>query len=127
RTPPRPPTTASAAGSVRAAATQSASERRMAARSSVPPANVIGEDIGPHPNLNRVTDLAPGTEFGGCRIDGVAGRGGMGVVYSATDLRLDRKVALKLIAANHAADSEFLERFDRESRLAASIDHPNIV
>jgi serine/threonine-protein kinase len=74
-----------------------------------------------------VTDLAPGTEFGGCRIDGVAGRGGMGVVYSATELRLQRKVAVKLIAANHAADMEFRDRFERESRLAASIDHPNIV
>jgi ketosteroid isomerase-like protein len=74
-----------------------------------------------------VTDLAPGTEFAGCRIVGVAGRGGMGVVYSAIELRLDRPVALKLIAPRHAADAEFRERFERESRLAASIDHPNVI
>ncbi|MEA2169900.1 MAG: hypothetical protein QOF76_3200 [Solirubrobacteraceae bacterium] len=74
-----------------------------------------------------VTDLAPGTEFGGCRIDGVAGRGGMGVVYSAVEIRLQRPVALKLIATDHARDAEFLERFARESRLAASIDHPNVI
>ncbi len=74
-----------------------------------------------------VTDLPPGTQFAGCRIVGIAGRGGMGVVYSAVEERLDRPVALKLIAGRHAADTEFRERFERESRLAASIDHPNIV
>jgi serine/threonine-protein kinase len=74
-----------------------------------------------------VTDLEPGTHFAGCRIVGVAGRGGMGVVYSAIEERLERPVALKLIAPMHAADAEFRERFERESRLAASIDHPNVV
>ena len=72
-------------------------------------------------------ELAPGTDFAGCRIVGVAGRGGMGVVYSAIEQRLQRPVALKLIAAHHAADAEFRERFERESRLAASIDHPNVI
>ena len=51
----------------------------------------------------------------------------MGVVYSAIERRLDRPVALKLIAPHHAADAEFRERFERESRLAASIDHPNVI
>ncbi len=74
-----------------------------------------------------MTDLAPGTRFAGCRIVGVAGRGGMGVVYSAVEERLDRPVALKLIAPRHAADAEFRDRFEREARLAASIDHPNVV
>ncbi|MEJ7891740.1 MAG: protein kinase [Solirubrobacteraceae bacterium] len=74
-----------------------------------------------------MSDLAPGTEFAGCRIVGIAGRGGMGVVYSAIEQRLDRPVALKLIAARHAADAEFRERFERESRIAASIDHPNVI
>ena len=74
-----------------------------------------------------MTDLPPGTRFAGCRIVGVAGRGGMGVVYSAVEERLDRPVALKLIAHQHAADAEFRDRFERESRLAASIDHPNVV
>ena len=74
-----------------------------------------------------MSDLPPGSRFAGCRIVGIAGRGGMGVVYSAIEERLDRPVALKLIASRHAMDDEFRERFERESRLAASIDHPNVV
>ena len=68
-----------------------------------------------------------GSEFAGCRIDAVAGRGGMGVIYRATDLQLGRPVAVKLIAADHAADPAFRERFARESRLTAAIDHPNVI
>ncbi len=72
-------------------------------------------------------ELLPGEQFAGCRIDAVAGRGGMGVVYRATQLNLGRPVALKLITPDRALDSDFRERFQRESRLAASIDHPNVV
>ena len=72
-------------------------------------------------------ELLIGEEFAGCRIDAVAGRGGMGVVYRATQLNLGRPVALKLITPDRAGDSDFRERFQRESRLAASIDHPNVV
>ncbi len=68
--------------------------------------------------------LTPGQIFAGCRIDGVAGQGGMGVVYRATQLSLDRTVALKLIAPHYADDAMFRERFLREARIAASIDHP---
>jgi serine/threonine-protein kinase len=74
-----------------------------------------------------VPELSPGDSFAGCRIDAVAGRGGMGVVYQATQLNLGRPVALKLITPDHAGDDAFRERFQRESRLAASIDHPNVV
>jgi serine/threonine-protein kinase len=63
----------------------------------------------------------------GYRIEGLAGRGGMGVVYRATQLRLKRTVALKLLAPELAQDERFRERFLRESELAASIDHPHIV
>ena len=63
----------------------------------------------------------------GCRIESVAGRGGMGIVYRATQLSLGRPVALKLIAPEHAADADFRERFQRESRMAAAIDHPNVI
>jgi hypothetical protein len=72
-------------------------------------------------------DLQIGSEFAGHRIDAVAGRGGMGVVYRATDLLLERTVALKLIAGDMAQDQGFRERFKRESKLAASIRHPNVI
>jgi serine/threonine protein kinase len=75
----------------------------------------------------RPSDLLPGDVFAGCRVEGVAGRGGMGIVYRAVQLSLDRPVALKLIAPEHAADPGFRERFEREARLAAAIDHPNVV
>ena len=68
-----------------------------------------------------------GTQFAGYRIDDVVGRGGMGVVYRATELALDRPVALKLIAPELASDASFRERFLGESRLAASIDHAGIL
>ncbi|MEA2218705.1 MAG: hypothetical protein QOJ35_1331 [Solirubrobacteraceae bacterium] len=72
-------------------------------------------------------DLRPGDRFAGCRIEAVAGRGGMGVVYRATELALSRRVALKVVAPESVADTDFTRRFGREVRMAASIDHPNIV
>ncbi|MCX6385779.1 MAG: serine/threonine-protein kinase [Solirubrobacterales bacterium] len=74
-----------------------------------------------------MADLQVGSEFAGCRIEAVAGRGGMGVIYRATDLSLGRPVAVKLIAAEYAANREFRERFSREARLTAAIDHPNVI
>jgi serine/threonine protein kinase len=72
-------------------------------------------------------ELPAGSEIAGYRVDGIAGRGGMGVVYRATDLTLDRPVALKLISEEFARDESFRARFKRESRLAASIRHPNVI
>ena len=71
--------------------------------------------------------LAAGTTIAGYRIDGVIGRGGMGAVYQATQLSLDRTVALKVIAADLSEDNEFRERFRREGRIQARIDHPHII
>lgn len=71
--------------------------------------------------------LSVGSTIAGCRLDAVAGRGGMGVVYRATQLALDRTVAVKAIAPALAADADFRERFQRESHLAASIEHPNVI
>jgi YVTN family beta-propeller protein len=68
-----------------------------------------------------------GSVLAGYRIDELLGRGGMGVVYLAQDLSLERKVALKLLAPELSADDAFRERFLHESRLAASIDHPNVI
>ena len=68
-----------------------------------------------------------GSELAGYLIEAVVGRGGMGVVYRAKDLRLGRKVALKLLTPDFAANEGFRDRFEWESKLAASIDHPNII
>jgi streptogramin lyase/predicted Ser/Thr protein kinase len=68
-----------------------------------------------------------GAELLGYRIESVLGRGGMSVVYLAEDLRLQRRVALKLLAPRLAEDDAFRDRFLRESQLAASLDHPNVV
>jgi serine/threonine protein kinase len=68
-----------------------------------------------------------GSVVGPYRIEALLGRGGMGVVYRATDPRLGRQVALKLLSPELSGDRRFRERFERESRLAASIDHAGIV
>jgi serine/threonine protein kinase len=72
-------------------------------------------------------EFAPGTEFAGYRLDDLAGRGGMGVVYRATDLALKRSVAIKVMAPWLIEDEAAHRRFVRESRLAASIQHPNVI
>jgi DNA-binding beta-propeller fold protein YncE len=74
-----------------------------------------------------MAELAPGTVFAGHRIEALAGRGGMGVVYRATHLALDRSVALKVIAPTLTEDGPTRQRFLRESKIAASIDHPNVI
>ena len=61
------------------------------------------------------------------RLERVLGRGGMGVGYLAEDARLGRRVALKLLSPGLAQDDRFRERFVRESRLAAALEHPNII
>jgi serine/threonine-protein kinase len=71
--------------------------------------------------------LDKGTTVAGYRIDGVLGQGGMGVVYEATQLSLDRKVALKLLATHLGEDQQFRERFRREALIQAAIEHPHIV
>jgi serine/threonine protein kinase len=71
--------------------------------------------------------LEPTEIIAGYRIESVLGRGGMGVVYRATQLSLDRPVAIKLIAPERAADAVYRERFKLESRAAAAIEHPNVI
>ncbi|MGW0768810.1 serine/threonine-protein kinase [Streptomyces sp. NPDC002676] len=68
-----------------------------------------------------------GAEIAGYRVERELGRGGMAVVYCATDLRLGRTVALKLLAPEYTRNDAFRRRFAYESRVAAAIDHPNIV
>lgn len=70
---------------------------------------------------------ALGSEFAGHRLETVLGQGGMGIVYRARNLALDQDRALKVLAPALSGDQRFRERFRRESRLAASIDHPNVI
>lgn len=81
----------------------------------------------PIPRPAALDELAPGTEFAGYRIDSLLARGGMSVVYLAQHLGLGRNVALKLLASRLAEDARFRERFVRESQIAASLDHPNVI
>ena len=77
--------------------------------------------------MTELVGIASGVEIGGYRVEELIGRGGMGEVYRAYDGRLDRNVALKILAPRYADDDAFRERLLRESRLAASLDHPNVV
>src|ERR671911_3030411 len=71
--------------------------------------------------------LARGSLLGGCRIDAVIGHGGMGLVYRARQLELDRDVALKVIAAHLVEDEPSRRRFLKEARAAGAVEHPNVV
>ncbi len=74
-----------------------------------------------------MTTLEVGSQLGPYRIAGYIGRGGMGVVYRAEHVHLGRHVALKLLAPELAQNESFRERFVRESRAAAQVDHPNVI
>ena len=77
--------------------------------------------------MSAYPSLSVGTDFLGYRLEELIGQGGMGVVYRATDLRLRRQVALKVMAPELALDELFRKRFARESELAMSLEHPNVV
>jgi hypothetical protein len=68
-----------------------------------------------------------GRTLGRYRLDALLGRGGMAEVFRATDTKLARTVAVKVILATHAVEEHFLERFLREARMVASLEHPNIL
>ena len=70
--------------------------------------------------------LSPGTRFGPYEVADEIGAGGMGVVYRATDTTLDREVAIKVLPESMASDAERITRFDREAKMLASLNHPNI-
>ena len=71
--------------------------------------------------------LAPGRTLAAYRILGPLGSGGMGEVYRASDTRLGREVAIKVLPAELAHDPERLRRFEREARATAALAHPNIL
>jgi eukaryotic-like serine/threonine-protein kinase len=70
--------------------------------------------------------LSPGVRLGAYEIVALVGAGGMGEIYRARDTRLDRTVAIKVLAAALAADAQLRERFDREARAISSLNHPHI-
>ena len=70
--------------------------------------------------------LTPGTRLGPYEITAQIGEGGMGEVYQATDTKLKRQVAIKVLPASVAADAVRLARFQREAEVLASLNHPNI-
>src|SRR5687767_2057215 len=70
--------------------------------------------------------LSPGERLGGFTIHSPLGQGGMGEVYRATDTRLSRDVAIKVLPSEVAGDADRLTRFEREARLLAALNHPNI-
>lgn len=71
--------------------------------------------------------MQPGTRLGPYQVVEKLGEGGMGQVYRARDVRLQRYVAIKTLAAHAAADAGFHERFAREARAVAALSHPNIL
>ncbi|MFC8126820.1 serine/threonine-protein kinase [Streptomyces sp. NPDC057302] len=90
---------------------------------TAPPDDV---SAGPSVHSGRPSELV-GQRIAGYRVEREIGRGGMAVVYRAKDLRLDRTVALKLLAPELARNDTFRQRFTHESRVAAAIEHPHIV
>jgi serine/threonine protein kinase len=77
--------------------------------------------------MSDALDLNQGEEIAGYRITRFINRGGMGAVYEAVQMSLDRRVALKVIAREFSADEHFRDRFRREARAGAAIEHPNIL
>ncbi len=70
--------------------------------------------------------LSPGTTLGPYEIQAPLGAGGMGEVYKATDTRLDRTVAIKVLLAHVADDPDLRQRFEREAKTISSLNHPHI-
>lgn len=97
--------------------------RELRVRFAAGAAGLVEEVL--HDGLAR--RLPPTAIIGGYRLEEVLARGGMGVVYRARQLALDRRVAVKLISPERAQDEAFRERFALESRLAAAIEHANII
>src|SRR5438309_803226 len=86
--------------------------------------------IQPHPQSSIISPqmpLAPGSKLGPYEILAGLGAGGMGEVYRAHDPRLGREVAIKILPAGSAGDSECMRRFEQEARATAALNHPNIL
>ena len=76
--------------------------------------------------IRRLMTLSPGARLGAYEVLSLLAKGGMGEVYKARDTRLDRMVAIKVLAPRLAQEPQFRERFDREARTISRLDHPHI-
>jgi hypothetical protein len=76
--------------------------------------------------METQTELMIGKQLGSYEIVALLGRGGMGEVYRARDQKLRREVALKVLPTEFAANTERMNRFEREARMLAALNHPNI-
>ncbi len=102
--------------------------RNWPSRSSWTPCGDIRKSVGQVEIGHKVVDGSPADlRIPGYRVEDALGRGGMAVVYQAVDVRLRRTVALRVLAPALAADDAFRQRFARESRAAAAVDHPHIL
>jgi len=79
------------------------------------------------PTSGRSLESLIGQTLGGCRIEKMLGAGGMGAVFQAMQLSLDRTIALKVLLPEHSGDPQFADRFVREAKLAAALSHPHVV
>src|SRR5437588_190891 len=106
--------------------------RRSARREVAAPAPDRGSRFQRRENIlagmiTATPSLGPGSEIAGYLLERVIGRGGMGVVWRAHQVALDRPVALKIVAPELSANGAFRRRFEREARLAARLRHPHVV
>jgi pSer/pThr/pTyr-binding forkhead associated (FHA) protein len=115
------------AGRAPAPAAAAAAPPRPAARPPAPPREPRPPAVPTPARESLISDLTLGSVFAGCRVEEIIGHGEMGVVYRADELALQRPVALKLILPQHSREKRFQERFRRESKVAAAIDHPNVI
>jgi len=82
----------------------------------------------PNPSkADTLDDPRLGTQLGDYQLTGVLGRGGMGVVYQARDVQLDRSVAIKVLPDHLTHDPDRLRRFQREAKALAAVEHPHVL
>jgi predicted Ser/Thr protein kinase len=89
--------------------------------------DTVPQAVGADARAELLPGICAGDGFGGYVLERKLGKGGMGIVFAATQLSLGRKVAIKVLAHDLLDDPEFVKRFEREARALASLNHPNIV
>src|SRR5262249_49798779 len=108
-------------------ASQSSGDAELRASVEVMLSRAEPTDFGAEPaSPADVAELPAGASIGNYRIDAVIGRGGMGIVYRATDTKLKRPVAIKFLSAA-LADAQARQRFAQEAETASSLNHPHIL